>query len=70
VYGQAVRGLAHAGNRYGIRQVVGSRRHGGGDHLGKGVPALIVLEDSEPVDVCPHQVGDDYKTIRVYLDSL
>lgn len=70
LYGEAFIGLANAGNRYRIRQVFGSRRHGGGDHLGKGVPALIVFEDDEPVDVYPHQVGENYQTIRAYLESL
>ena len=70
LYGEAFLALAHGGNRYRIRQVFGSRRHGGGDHLGLGVPALIVFEDDEPVDVYPHQVGDGYRTIRAYLDSL
>ena len=31
LYGEAFSGLARAGNRYRIRQVFGSRRHGGGD---------------------------------------
>ena len=69
LYGQAFQALAHAGNRYRIRQVFGSRRHGGGDHLGSGVPALIVFEDEQPVDVYPHQVGDGYQTIWAYLDA-
>lgn len=51
LYGQAFLAVAHPGNRYRIRQVFGSRRHGGGDHLGKGVPALIVVDNGEPVDV-------------------
>jgi hypothetical protein len=70
LYGEAFAALARAGNRYRIRQVFGSRRRGGGEHLGKGVPALIVFEGGEPVDVYPHQVGDGYKTIRAYLESL
>jgi hypothetical protein len=70
LYGQAFSALAHAGNRYRTRQVFGSRRHGGGDHLGKGVPALIAFDDGEPVDVYPHQIGEDYQTIRAYLATL
>ena len=70
LYGQAFGALARAGNRYRIRQVFGSRRQGGGDHLGSGVAALLVFEDGEPVDVYPRQVGDGYETIRAYLDAL
>jgi hypothetical protein len=70
LYGQAFSALARADNRYRIRQVFGSRRHGGGDHLGTGVAALPVIKDGEPVDVFPHQVGDGYETIRAYLDAL
>lgn len=70
LYGEAFAALAHAGNRYRIRQVFGSRRHGGGDNLGAGVPALIVFENGEPVDVYPHQVGDAYRTIRDFLNTL
>jgi hypothetical protein len=70
LYGQASSALARAGNRYRIRQVFGSRRRGGGDHLGNGVPALLVFTNGEPVDVYPHQVGDGYETIRAYLDAL
>jgi hypothetical protein len=70
LYGQAFSALAHAGNRYRIRQVFGSRRHGGGENLGTGVPALIVFESDEPVDVYPHQVADGSQTIRAYLTAL
>ena len=70
LYGQASIALARAGNRYRIRQVFGSGRHGGGDHLGLGVPALLVLADGEPVDVYPHQVGGEHQTIRGYLNAL
>jgi hypothetical protein len=70
LYGQALSALARAGNRYRIRQVFGSRRHGGGDHLGSAVAALLIFKDGEPVDVYPHQAGDGYKTIRAYLAAL
>lgn len=70
LYGEAFLAVAHAGNRYRIRQVFGSRRHGGGDHLGTGVPGLIVFDNGEPIDIYPHQVGEDYETIRAYLRSL
>ena len=70
LYEQTFSALARTGNRYRIRQVFGSRRHGGGDHLGSSVPALLVFNDGEPVGVYPHQVGDSYETIRAYLDAL
>jgi hypothetical protein len=70
LYGQALIALARTGSHYRIRQVFGSRRHGGGDHLGSGVPALLVFKDGEPVDVYPHQADDGYETIRAYLDAL
>jgi hypothetical protein len=70
LYGQAFSALARTDNRYRIRQVFGSRRRGGGDHLGSGVAALLVFKDGEPVDVYPHQAGDGYETIRAYLDAL
>jgi hypothetical protein len=69
LYLEAFAALSHAGNRYRIRQVFGSRRHGGGDALGTNVPALIVLDD-EPVDVYPHQIDDGYQTIHAYLTRL
>jgi hypothetical protein len=68
LYAQALAAVARSGNRYRIRQVFGSRRSGGGDHLGLGVPALLVFEDGAPVAVYPRQVGDGYETIRAYLD--
>jgi hypothetical protein len=69
LYAQALTAVARAGNRYRIRQVFGSRRDGGGCHLGMGVPALLVFEDSGPADIYPRQVGDGYETIRAYLDA-
>jgi hypothetical protein len=70
LYGDAMGAVMHGRNRYRIRQVYGSRRHGGGDFLGSNVPALLVYEDSDPVAVYPHQVGDGYETIRAYLTRL
>lgn len=69
-YGQAYSAVAHSGNQCRIRPVFGSRRRGGGDHLGTGVPALLVFKDGHPVDVYPHQVGNRYETIRAHLDAL
>jgi hypothetical protein len=70
LYAQALTAVARAGNRYRIRQVFGSRRDGGGRHLGSGVPALLVFEDGRPTDIYPHQVGDGYETICAYLAVL
>lgn len=70
LYTQAYSALAYGGNRYRIRQVFGSRRHGGGDHLGSGVAALFVFKDGKPVDVYPQRIGNGYKTIRAYLEGL
>jgi hypothetical protein len=70
LYAQASAAVLRSGNRYRIRQVFGSRRNGGGDHLGSGVPALLVFDDGVPVDVYPRQVGDGYETIRAYLSAL
>jgi hypothetical protein len=67
---EACTAVARAGNRYRIRQVFGSRKHIGSDDFGTSVPALIVSKNGEPVDVYPHQVGDDYRTIRGYIDAL
>lgn len=69
LYGQACTALARGGNRYRIRQVFGSRHHGG-DYLGTGVPALLVYDDGQPAGVYPHQAGGGYQTIRGYLDTL
>jgi hypothetical protein len=63
LYGQACSALARAGNRYSIRQVFGSRRHGGGDHLGFGVPSVGQLdhpfraEQRAPAGQCPPGPG-------------
>jgi hypothetical protein len=71
-YGDAVAAVAHAGNTYSIRTVFGSHAHGGGDHFGKSVPALLVYSpDDQPIGVYPHRLPDGiYMTIQQYLDSL
>lgn len=71
-YGDAVTAVLSAGNVYSIRTVFGSHAHGGGGHLGTGVPALLVYsDDGEAVGVYPHRLSDGtYITIRQYLDSL
>jgi hypothetical protein len=66
----AVHDAGRRGEHYRIRQVFGSRKHGGGKALGKNVPALIVLEGGEPVAVYPHEACERYETIRGYLTSL
>jgi hypothetical protein len=70
LYGQAFIALAHDGSHYSIRPVFGSRRHGGGEYLGTGVPALLVFNDGGPAGIYPHQVDGSYQTIRAYLDTL
>ncbi len=62
--------VAHAGNRYRIRQVFGSRRNSGAERFGIDVPALVTFENDEAVAVHPHQATDSYVTIRAYLDSV
>jgi hypothetical protein len=64
------RAVGGAGNRYSVSALYGSRRRGGGPYFGKGVPALIVFDGSEAVDVYHHEVGGDVQTIRGYVDSL
>jgi hypothetical protein len=62
--------VAHAGNSYRIRQVFGSRRNSGAEHFGTATPALVTFEEGQPIDIHPHQAGDQYVTIRAYLDSV
>ena len=56
--------------RYRVRRVFGTHRHSG-NFFGKGVPALVVLEDGRPVDVYPHEEQDGtIVTINDYLERL
>lgn len=63
--------------KYGIRQVFGSGRHGGGPSFGKQVPALLVYKekgDQYPEDVYPHQKegkkGGKISTIKEFVEQL
>lgn len=54
--------------RYQVRLVFGTHKYAGG-FFGKGVPALVVLEDGRPADVYPHREQDGtIVTINDYLD--
>lgn len=54
--------------RYRVRRVFGTNKYAGG-FFGKGVPALVVLEDGRPADVYPHEEQDGtIVTINDYLD--
>ncbi|HEU4759279.1 MAG TPA: hypothetical protein VFT91_04780 [Dehalococcoidia bacterium] len=56
--------------RYGIRRVFGTNKYPGA-FFGKGVPALVVLEDGRPQDVYPHEgEGGGIVTIKDYVDKL
>jgi hypothetical protein len=55
---------------YNIKRVFGSRRLSG-IHFGKGIPALLVYEESEhPRDVYPHRLGQIPITIKEFLENL
>lgn len=54
--------------RYQVKLVFGTNKYAGG-FFGKGVPALVVLEDGRPADVYPHREQDGtIVTINDYLD--
>ncbi len=56
--------------RYRVRRVFGTNKYTGG-FFGKGVPALVVLENGRPQDVYPHEEQDGtIVTIKDYLDRL
>ena len=56
--------------RYRVRRLFGSHKHSGGN-FGRGVPALVVLEQGRPQDVYPHEEQDGtIVTVSDYLDSL
>ncbi len=56
--------------RYGIRRIFGTNKYPGA-FFGKGVPALVVLEDGRPQDVYPHEgEGGRIVTIKDYVDKL
>lgn len=54
--------------KYRVRAVFGTRKYAG-TRFGRGVPALLVLEDGRPVDVFPHEEQDGtVVTITDYLE--
>jgi hypothetical protein len=56
--------------RYGVKRIFGTNKYPG-SHFGRGVPALVVLENGRPVDVYPHEEkGGKIMTIRDYIDTL
>jgi hypothetical protein len=55
--------------RYGIRRIFGTNKYPG-SFFGKGVPALVVLENGRPQDVFPHEEGGKLVTIKDYLERL
>ncbi len=56
--------------KHRFRQIFGSKRYPGG-LFGKGVPALVVYEDStnHPSDVYPHEESGRLVTIRDFLEK-
>lgn len=55
--------------RYRVKRIFGTNKYPG-CRFGKGVPALIVLEDGRPQDVYPHEEGGKIVTIKDYVDEL
>jgi len=55
--------------RYGIKRIFGTNKYPG-SHFGRGVPALVILEDGRPQDVFPHEEGGKVMTIKDYLQRL
>ncbi|MGE0227041.1 MAG: hypothetical protein AB7I38_10235 [Dehalococcoidia bacterium] len=55
--------------QYGVKRVFGTNKYAG-SRFGRGVPALVVLEDGRPVDVYPHEEEGRIVTIADYLRRL
>lgn len=55
--------------QYGVKRVFGTNKYVG-SRFGRGVPALVVLEDGRPVDVYPHEEEGRIVTIADYLRRL
>ncbi len=56
--------------RYRVKRIFGTNKYPG-CRFGKGVPALIVLEDGRAQDVYPHEEeGGKIVTIKDYVDGL
>src|SRR5688572_232176 len=53
--------------RYRVKRIFGTNRYSGG-FFGRGVPALVVLDNERPVDVFPHEEeGGRIVTIADYV---
>ena len=55
--------------QYGVKRVFGTNKYAG-SRFGRGVPALVVLEDGRPVDVYPHEKEGRIVTIHDYVKHL
>ena len=55
--------------QYGVKRVFGTNKYAG-SRFGRGVPALVVLEDGRPVDVYPHEEEGRIVTIKDYVEHL
>lgn len=56
--------------RYRVKRIFGTNKYPG-SRFGKGVPALVVLEDGRPQDVYPHEEeGGKVVTIKEYVDRV
>ncbi len=55
--------------QYGVKRVFGTNRYAG-SRFGRGVPALVVLQDGRPVDVYPHEEEGRIVTINDYMKRL
>jgi hypothetical protein len=55
--------------RYRVRQIFGTHKYPG-SWFGKGVPALVVLEDGNPRDVYPHEEEGRIVTIADYVSRI
>lgn len=55
--------------QYGVKRVFGTNRYAG-SRFGRGVPALVVLEDGRPVDVYPHEEEGRIVTINDYMKRI
>ena len=55
--------------KYRIRRIFGTKRHSG-VFFGRGVPALLVYEGDEVVDVYPHENIFRIKTIFNFLNDI
>ncbi len=55
--------------RYRVRELFGTQKYPGA-FFGKGVPALVVLENGRPVDVYPHVEGGKIVSITDFIERM